>query len=27
VTKDIKESGIYAGNPARLMRRIGAQSR
>lgn len=24
VTKDIKESGIYAGNPARLMRRINA---
>jgi acetyltransferase-like isoleucine patch superfamily enzyme len=24
VTKDIKESGIYAGNPARLMRRISA---
>ena len=24
VTKDIKESGIYAGNPARLMRRIGS---
>ena len=24
VTKDIKESGIYAGNPARLMRRLNA---
>jgi acetyltransferase-like isoleucine patch superfamily enzyme len=24
VTKDIKESGIYAGNPARVMRRIGS---
>jgi acetyltransferase-like isoleucine patch superfamily enzyme len=25
VTKDIRESGIYAGNPARVMRRIGSQ--
>ena len=25
VTKDITESGVYAGNPARLLRRIGSQ--